>query len=107
MLEGRRVVLLTMRRRRMGKQDHNSPIKAAYHSLLSDLLIDWTRLGEDAERVKHHIPDAGCYWPRPQSFAPGLGKHLAFLFAIATWNTNCGARTRFGTAWWRMPIMYL
>ena len=67
MLEGRRVVLLTMRRRRMGKQDHDSPTNAAYHSLLSDLLIDWTRLGEDAERLKHHIPDAGLLLAEAQS----------------------------------------
>jgi len=71
MLEGRRVVLLTMRRRRMGKQDHDSPIKAAFHSLLSDLLIDWTRLGEDAERVKHHIPDAGLLLAEAQSLHRG------------------------------------
>ena len=69
MLEGRRVVLLTMRRRRMGKQDHNSPTKAAFHSLLSDLLIDWTRLREDAERLKHHIPDAASL------LAEGQGLH--------------------------------
>ena len=71
MLEGRRVVLLTMRRRRMGKQDLDSPLKAAYHSLLSDLLIDWTRLGEDAERLKHHIPDAGLLLAEAQSLHRG------------------------------------
>ena len=71
MLEGRRVVLLTMRRRRMGKQDHDSPTNAAYHSLLSDLLIDWTRLGEDAERLKHHIPDAGLLLAEAQSLHRG------------------------------------
>ena len=64
MLEGRRVVLLTMRRRRMGKQDHDSPTKAAFHSLLSDLLIDWTRLA------------AG----RGAESAPGLGEHHSILF---------------------------
>ena len=71
MLEGRRVVLLTMRRRRMGKQDHDSPTKAAFHSLLSDLLIDWTRLREDAERLKHHIPDAGSLLAEAQGLHRG------------------------------------
>ena len=71
MLEGRRVVLLTMRRRRMGKQTPGSPTRAAYHSLIGDLLIDWTRLGEDAERLKHHIPDAGSLLVEAQSLHRG------------------------------------
>ncbi len=71
MLEGRRVVLLTMRRHRMGKQAADSPTIAAYHSLLSDLLIDWSRLGEDAERLKHHIPDAGLLLAEAQSLHRG------------------------------------
>ena len=81
MLEGRRVVLLTMRRRRMGKQDLDSPTKAAYHSLLSDLLIDWTRLGEDAERLKHHIPDAGLLLAEAQSLHRGWESTYSFVFA--------------------------
>ncbi len=71
MLEGRRVVLLTLRRRRMGKQDSDSPTTAAYHSLLSDLLIAWTRLGEDAERMGHSIPDAGLLLAEAQSLHRG------------------------------------
>ena len=71
MLAGRRVVLLTMRRRRMGKQDHASPTKAAYHFLLSDLLTAWTRLGEDAERLDHAIPDVGLLLAEAQSLHRG------------------------------------
>ena len=67
MLAGRRVVLLTIRHRRMGKQDPNSPTKAAYHTLLSDLLIAWTRLGEDAERLGYGIPDVGLLLAEAQS----------------------------------------
>ncbi len=71
MLEGRRVVLMTMRRRRMGKQDLGSPTKAAYHSLLGDLLMAWTRLGEDAERLEHHIPDSELLLAEAQSLHRG------------------------------------
>ena len=71
LLEGRRVVLLTLRRRRMGKQDLDSPTVAAYHSLLSDMLIAWTRLGEDAERLGHSIPDAGLLLAEAQSLHRG------------------------------------
>ena len=71
MLAGRRVVLLTMRRRRMGKQDHDSPTKAAYHFLLSDLLTAWTRLGEDAERLGHVIPNVGLLLAEAQSLHRG------------------------------------
>ena len=71
MLEGRRVILLTMRRRRVGKQDPDSPTKAAYHALLSDLLVAWARLGEDAERLGHAIPDAGLLLNEAQSLHKG------------------------------------
>jgi RNA polymerase primary sigma factor len=67
MLAGRRMVLLTMRRRRMGKKDLDSPTKAAYHFLLSDLLTAWKRLGEDAGRLGHSIPDAGLLLAEAQS----------------------------------------
>jgi RNA polymerase primary sigma factor len=57
MIEGRRVILMTMRRRRMGKKTPESPTTTAYHNLLSDLLTAWTRLGEDAGRLGVVIPD--------------------------------------------------
>ncbi len=57
MIEGRRVILLTMRRW-MEKKTPGSPITAAYHSLLGDLLIAWKRLGEDAGRLDVGIPEA-------------------------------------------------
>jgi RNA polymerase primary sigma factor len=71
MIEGRRVILLTMRRRRMGKQTPDSPMRAAYHTLLSDLLTDWVRLGEDAERLGLDIPDAGLLLAEAQSLHQG------------------------------------
>jgi RNA polymerase primary sigma factor len=71
MIEGRRVVLLTLRRRRMGKQDPDSPTLAAYHGLLSDLLTAWARLREDAERLKLDIPDAGLLLAEAQSLHQG------------------------------------
>jgi RNA polymerase primary sigma factor len=58
MIEGRRVILLTMRRRRMERQNNGSPITAAYHNLLKDLLTGWKRLGEDAGRLGVDIPPA-------------------------------------------------
>ena len=57
MIEGRRVILLTMRRRRMGKKTPAAPITAAYHNLLSDLQIAWARLAEDAGRLDVDVPD--------------------------------------------------
>jgi RNA polymerase primary sigma factor len=57
MIEGRRVILLTMRRRRMERQNNGSPLTAAYHNLLKDLLTAWKRLGEDASRLGVEIPD--------------------------------------------------
>ena len=71
MLAGRRVLLLTMRRRRMGKQEPDSPTKSAYHFLLSDLLTAWTRLGEDAGRLGHPIPDVGLLLAEAQSLHRG------------------------------------
>jgi RNA polymerase primary sigma factor len=58
MIEGRRIVLLTMRHRRMARKDNGSPLTVAYHNLLKDLLTAWTRLGEDAKRLGVDIPDA-------------------------------------------------
>jgi RNA polymerase primary sigma factor len=71
MLAGRRLILLTARRRRMGRQDHASPTRTAYHFLLRDLLTAWTRLGEDAKRLAHDIPDAGLLLAEAQSLHRG------------------------------------
>ncbi len=70
-LEGRRVTLMTLRHRRTGKQEEESPNRAAYQSLVSDLLTDWTRLGEDAGRLGHPIPDAGLLLAEAQSMHRG------------------------------------
>jgi RNA polymerase primary sigma factor len=71
MLAGRRLILLTARRRRMGRQDQTSPTRTAYHFLLRDLLTAWTRLGEDAKRLAHDIPDAGLLLAEAQSLHRG------------------------------------
>jgi RNA polymerase primary sigma factor len=80
-IEGRRVILLTMRRRRMGKQTPESPITAAYHNLLSDLLTAWTRLGEDSGRLGVDIPDAALLLAEAQSLHQGweLSNALSYL----------------------------
>ena len=70
-IEGRRVILVTMRRRRMGKQTPGLPMTVAYHNLLSDLLTAWTRLGEDAGRLGVDIPDAALLLPEAQSLHRG------------------------------------
>jgi RNA polymerase primary sigma factor len=57
MIEGRRVILLTMRRRRLGKKTTESMASVAYRNLLGDLLTAWTRLGEDSNRLGVNIPD--------------------------------------------------
>jgi RNA polymerase primary sigma factor len=71
MLEGRRVILQTMRRRRMGKKTPASPTTAAYHNLLSDLLTAWTRLREDASRLGLDIPDAALLLAEAHSLHRG------------------------------------
>jgi RNA polymerase primary sigma factor len=71
MIEGRRVVLLTMRRRRMGKKTTESPIRTAYHNLLSDLQTAWKRLGEDAGRLGVGIPDAALLLAEAHSLHRG------------------------------------
>jgi len=70
-LAGRRVVLLTMRRHRMGKKNSASPTRAAYHFLLSDLLTAWKRLVEDADRLGHAIPEAGKLLAEAQTLHKG------------------------------------
>jgi RNA polymerase primary sigma factor len=71
MIEGRRVILLTMRRRRMGKKTPESPITAAYHNLLSDLQTAWTRLGEDAGRLGVEVPDVALLLAEAHSLHRG------------------------------------
>ncbi len=71
MIEGRRVILLTMRRRRMGKKTPEAPTTAAYHNLLSDLRTAWTRLGEDAGRLGVEIPDAALLLAEAHSLHRG------------------------------------
>ncbi len=71
MLAGRRMVVLTIRRRRMGKKGHDSATNAVYRFLVSDLLTAWTRLGEDAERLGHAVPDAGLLLAEAQSLHRG------------------------------------
>jgi RNA polymerase primary sigma factor len=71
MLAGRRLVILTIRRQRMGKKGHDSPTRAIYHFLLTDLLTAWIRLGEDAGRLGHPIPDAASLLTEAQSLHEG------------------------------------
>jgi RNA polymerase primary sigma factor len=71
MIEGRRVILLTMRRGRMGKKTPDSPKTMAYHNLLSDLHTAWTRLGEDAARLKVETPDAALMLDEAHSLHHG------------------------------------
>ena len=70
-IEGRRVILVAMRRRRMGKQVTGSVMTVAYHNLLSDLLTAWTRLGEDATRQGVDIPNAALLLAEPQCLHRG------------------------------------
>ena len=71
MIEGRRVILLTMRRRRMERQNNGSPLTAAYHNLLKDLLTAWKRLGEDAGRLGVEIPDSALLLAEAHSLHRG------------------------------------
>jgi RNA polymerase primary sigma factor len=71
MIEGRHVILVTMRRGRMGKKTPDSLITMAYHNLLSDLHIAWTRLGEDAGRLKVETPDAALMLDEAHSLHHG------------------------------------
>ena len=71
MIEGRRVVLLTMRHRQKGKKSPDAPVTAAYHNLLSDLGMAWKRLGEDAGRLGEGIPDATLLLAEAQSLHRG------------------------------------
>jgi RNA polymerase primary sigma factor len=76
MIEGRRVILLTMRRRRMGKKTPDSPITAAYHNLVSDLHTAWKRLGEDAGRLKVDVPNAALMLDEAHSLHHGWENNI-------------------------------
>jgi RNA polymerase primary sigma factor len=71
MIEGRRVVLMITRRRRMGKQDPDSPMTAVYHFILADMLTAWARLGEDSKRLGVDIPDLALLLAEGQSLHQG------------------------------------
>ena len=70
-IEGRRVILVAMRRRRIGKQVSGSLMTVAYHNLLSDLLTAWIRLGEDATRLGVDTPDAALLLAEAQGLHRG------------------------------------
>ena len=71
MIEGRRVILLTKRRRRMQEKTPKFPMRSAYRNLLRDLLTYWTRLGEDAGRLGVEIPDAAVLLAEAHSLHRG------------------------------------
>ncbi len=71
MIEGRRVVLLTMRRRRMERKNNGLPTTAAYHNLIKDLLTAWKRLGEDAARLEEATPEAALLMAEAHSLHRG------------------------------------
>ncbi len=71
MIEGRHVILMTTRRGRMGKKTPDSVTTMAYHNLLSDLHTAWTRLGEDAGRLKVETPDAALMLDEAHSLHHG------------------------------------
>jgi RNA polymerase primary sigma factor len=71
MIEARRVILITMRHRKTGALTLDSTATNAYRVLLSDLLTDWVRLGEDAERIELAIPDIALLLAEAQSLHQG------------------------------------
>ena len=71
MIEGRRVVLLTMRSRRAGKKSPTMLMTTAYRNLLSDLVTAWNRLREDASRLDEKVPDAALMLAEAQSLHRG------------------------------------
>jgi RNA polymerase primary sigma factor len=71
MIEGRRLLLQTMRRHHTGHQDPKTPNITLYHTLLTDLLTAWARLGEDAGRLELSVPQAGLLLAEAQSLRRG------------------------------------
>jgi RNA polymerase primary sigma factor len=67
-IEGRRLIHVTRRR---GEGDRKKRKKIGdtqvYHMLMSDLLTAWKRLGEDSERLKVEMMDAGLLLSEAQT----------------------------------------
>ncbi len=82
MIEGRRVILLTLRRR-LGTKAVSSPTTAAYRNLLRDLQTAWTRLGEDAGRLSVEVPDPALLLAEAHSLHRGWENNIspAYLHA--------------------------
>ncbi len=76
MIEGRRVILLTLRRR-IGTKVAAAPTTTAYHNLLKDLQTAWTRLGEDAGRLGVEVPDAAMLLAEAHSLHRGWENNVA------------------------------
>ncbi len=71
MIEGRRVILQTIRRRQTGQLAPHSTATNAYRVLIGDLLTAWVRLGEDAGRLGLSVPDAEQLLDEAQSLHEG------------------------------------
>jgi len=67
MIEARRLALVTRRRQHPGKQNPNEPETTLYHTLLGDLLIAWTRLGEDSVHLGAEMLDPALLLAEAQS----------------------------------------
>ena len=82
MIEGRRVILLTLRSR-LGTKAVSSPTTAAYRNLLRDLQTAWTRLGEDAGRLSVEVPDPALLLAEAHSLHRGWENNIspAYLHA--------------------------
>jgi RNA polymerase primary sigma factor len=70
MIEGRRQVLLT-RRRKAGRQDPKTPFTSMFHAFLGDLQTAWARLGEDAARLELEPPQAALLLAEAQGLHHG------------------------------------
>ncbi len=71
MIEGRRIILQSMRRRQTGKLTLDSSSASTFRLLLGDLLTAWVRLGEDAKRLGLPTPDAALLLEEAQSLHQG------------------------------------
>ncbi len=56
LLEGRRLIL-TLSRRKLARTTDATPARTLYHLALRDLLTDWQRAKEDADRLATNLPD--------------------------------------------------
>ncbi len=82
MIEGRRVILVTLRRH-IGTKVVSSPTTAAYRNLLRDLQTAWTRLREDAGRLSVEVPDPALLLAEAHSLHRGWENNIspAYLHA--------------------------